>query len=399
MLEENNGFKLPVSEYYERKREEREERENLQDSPAREIVVYPKPLTIGYYEEKINQYPYKSKDWYLWIAFKNYAEAVKNFYCAVMKSFNKTLYRPIRLPEYLDKTFLPGNDLSKNIERLDYLSQELVKAERSLIDSLDMNRTSITARCNKHAALRDLRELSAIGWLVYYNMKRDNFYHSVVNFKSKNEDKDLTKDRDVSLLYMGHMKTKNFVKTKVKGFFSASARNGQFKNLQPKSSKLYEDVNPEIMFERVMLQFDGYNYQDKEEWFAENLSNVTDEKALMVINFYKHYADVKIIYKKMLHAFNEAEAHKSFANIYIDIDNPNRDIFETAQKYYLEVSALLEMAKQNEEYSFVVKDCLFIQNKLNQAIQMNKKPHEDMVKQREEAIKNFPSFINNIPKI
>ena len=253
-----NNFELPVSEYYQRKKEEIEEQEN--STPSTTVSVsYPKPLSSGYFSDMQEKSMPRSKDWYVNAAFVKYSTAVKNFYCSVLSAFNNTIYQPAILPKYVKYgSKCDSLSLEDNIKMLDSLAAELTSAEQNLLDTLDKNNTSISARSNKYSAVKELLNYAATAWLIYDNMKVDNFFHAVVDFKTRNADKDMQQDRNVALVSMGHYKAKNFVKTKVECYFATKGIKTPFINKHGNKIKLYENLNAKEMFFNVMLIYFFY---------------------------------------------------------------------------------------------------------------------------------------------
>lgn len=251
--------KLPVSEYWQRKTELPENNE-IQSAPK-----YPTALTETYYEDLQEKADYKSKDWYLSIYLKKYAMAVRNFYCSVMVAFNNTLYQPIEMPDYAKKSAsFMAKDLNTNIPTLEKLAGNLSAVEAELLEGLYRNNTSMEARCNKHKHIKQLRDFAATAWMLYDNLTTDNFYHAIVDFKTRNEDKDMTQDRNIALVSMGHYKTKNFVKTKVNNYFLTSGSRTPFVYKHGNKIRLYQGLNGNDIFTQVIKTFGGYNYEENE---------------------------------------------------------------------------------------------------------------------------------------
>lgn len=393
--------KLPVSEYSERKREEREQMYEDAFENAKYNVIYPKPLTESYYLDLKDRAEFKSKDWYLSTPLKNYALAVRNLYCAVMVAFNNTIYQPIELPEYVKNSagFMAQN-LQVNMQTLETLAKNLTLAEKDLIDALSRNNTTMQARCNKHKNIKQLRDFAAKAWLVYDNLKTDNFYHAIVDFKTRNADKDMNLDRNVALVSMGHYKTKNFVKTKVKSYFATSGARTPFAYKHGNSIKLYQGLIAKDLFGEIMEMFGGYNYEQNEENLLAQQNNVKDPKAKKVIDFYKNYADVKIIYKAVFDVIDDLNKGYDVNYIdmeYLEINNEKRDVYVKAQIYLNQINELLNITEQDETYNFIIKDCMHLQNKLNQALTELEPYH---TKFEENKKKNIEEFRKNFsPKI
>ena len=385
--------KLPVSEYSERKREQLEQAyENAYDN-SKYIVVYPKALSEGYYLDLKDRSEFKSKDWYLSTPFKNYACAVRNLYCAVLVAFNNTIHQPIELPEYVKNSagFMAKN-LEVNIPTLENLAQALTVAEKELMESLSRNNTTMDARCNKHKHIKQLRDFAAKAWLIYDNLKTDNFYHAIVDFKTRNADKDMNLDRNIALVSTGHYKTKNFVKTKVNGYFATSGARTPFVYKHGNSIKLYKGLIAKELFGEIMEMFGGYNYEQNEETLTCLQTNVVDEKAKAVIEFYKNYADVKQIYKAVFNIIDDLNKGYDVNYIdmeYLEINDEKRDVYVQA-----EINTLLKIVEVDDEYSFIVKDCMYLQNKLNQALTEIEPYHTQFEESKQKRLEEFKSKRN-----
>ena len=99
------------------------------------------------------------------------------------------------------------------------------------------------AICNKHRSVRELRDYAAKAWLVYDNFVEDNFFHSVVDFKTRNADKDMTLDRNIALVCAGHYKAKYLLENKISTYFSTKAIKTPFLNKHNVSARLYKELN------------------------------------------------------------------------------------------------------------------------------------------------------------
>ena len=381
--------KLPVSEYSERKREERLTEQNYKK------VVYPKALSATYYLDLQARAEYKSKDYYLSSPLKKYASAVCAFYCAAISAFNNTVYKPINLPDFVkDSSTYMSVNTEANLQVLDNLANNLTSAEQELIEALSRNNTTMAARCNKHSHIKQLRDFAATAWLVYDNFKVDNFYHAIVDFKTRNADKDMSLDRNIALVSMGHYKAKNFVKTKVNNYFTTTGVRTPFINKHGNKIRLYENLNSKELFNSLIEMFGGYNYEDNEENLINLQQNITDNKAQMVVEFYKNYADVKHIYKKLFNIVNNL--NKGYDIEFVDVDylvsnDVRRNIYEQGIVYLNQVKELLNIAEQNADYNFILKDCIHLKTKLTQAL-TEIEPYYIEQKNAQKKLNNFKNI-------
>jgi len=334
----------------------------------------------------------KSSNWYRWGSLRIYAHLVKKVYISLIKRLNSTTCKPVKLHSYIEKAEI--ND------SIDVLIKKLEMQEANLFQSFNKEPSKVERKFEKHQTLKELREYGALCWLMYQNQTRENFYHAIVDFKTRNQDKDLAIDRNAALLYVGHVKTKNFVKTKVSNYFSTNRIVNPFQEKHPTSNVIYANIKTEPLFEKLMSTLNGYNYLEKEEWFAERLQTLKDENAIKVVDFYKNYPDVKKVYKKLFdikETLSGEYYNVEINSIYFDINNNKRDFFEVAESYLKQVEELLTMSSENEEYSFIKKDCVFLQNKLMQALNENKSFHDEMTRKRELSIKNFKERYGAFP--
>lgn len=352
----------------------------------------PKCFDLNYYIKHQEQCDEKSTNWYRWGSLRIYAHIVKNLYILLMRKLNSTTCKPVSLPQYVENANIN--------EIVDILIKKLEEQEAHLFQSFNRDPSKVEKKFEKHQTLKELREYGAMCWLLYQNQTRENFYHAVVDFKTRNEDKDLAIDRNAALLYVGHIKTKNFVKTKVSNYFSTNRIVNPFQEKHPVSNVIYANIKTEPLFEKIMKTLNGYNYLEQEEWFKERLPEVTDENAKKVINFYTNYPDVKNVYKKLFQikdVLSSSYYNIEINSIYFDIDNDKRDFFETAEKYLKQVEELSVLSCENEEYEFLKKDCLFVKNKLLQALSENYKFHKEMLEMREKAMISFREKFGSIP--
>ena len=385
--------RFPVSEYYQQK-EQKEEEKNTETSSQTQSVTYPKGLSSYYYENMRNNAEYKSKDWYLSFALESYANAVRKFYCSTMQALNNLVFAPINLPNYITQSSeCEINNAEYNLATLQGLAKDLEEKELKLLESLSINRTTMSARCNKSATINELRNFAAKAWLVYDNLKEDKFFHSVVDFKSRNADKDMNVDRNIALVCTGHYKSKNYVKTKLKNYFSTTATKTPFVNKHGETIKLYLNLSAEDLFFNLMTMFNGYNYQENEEYITQLQQKVTDKKAMLVIDFYKNYADVKSVYKAVFFIVDEINNGNESTLDFVDYNHlkqtdQKRDVYLQAKIYLEKVNELYALA-QEDEYSFLIKDCLHLKHKLTEAIKLIEPHHQKYLQRREENLKNF----------
>lgn len=342
----------------------------------------PKPFQYLYYKGNIEKCDEGSKNSFRWKSLLTYAMIVKDFYTALCIEFNRTLDNPIALPEYMRNRH--------SLTSIDEIAQKLDEQEKKLFQTFDKDAEKIERKCEKHATLSKLREYAAISWMIYHNLKRENFYHTIIDYQTQKEKLNLSLDEDVAYMFMCHAKAENFVKTKVKGFYSTSPTRHPFVSMHPQTFRIYANMPAEKLFDEFVKNFNGYNYKENNDYVNDIIKNVTDENALQIIEFYKNYADIKYVYKKLFYINKQLEEYPNLSRVFIDIDNNRRDIFDASTHYFEQVSKLLNMASENEKYSFVVEDCSFILEKLAEAIQLNYDAHEDERIRREEALKNFP---------
>ena len=340
----------------------------------------PKCFNLNYYLQHQDQCDEKSTNWYRWGSLRIYAQKIKTIYAILLKTLNSTISKPVKLPKYVEDADL--------IVPIDMFMKQLEEQEANLFKSFNKDPSKVEKKFEKHQTLKELREYGAICWLMWQNQTRDNFYHSIVDFQTRNQDKDLAIDRNTALLYVGHVKTKNFIKTKVSNYFSTNRVVNPFQEKHSTSNVIYANIETEPLFEKLMSTLNGYKYLEKEEWFKERLQEVTDENALKVINFYKNYPDVKYVYKKLFN-IKEKLSNCCYENetimIYFDPYQDKRDFFDVAQNYLEQVEELLVLSSKLEEYSFINKDCVFLKSKLIQALNENIEFHEQMLEKKEMA--------------
>ena len=366
-----NMASLPVSEYSERKREEQDGVYHISTGVK---IEYPKALYSDYYSEKIERAEYKSKDWFLWCAFSKYAKAVRDFYCSTMYVFNKTIHQKVELENYINQTTkCKGAQFSDDLQMLDILANALSSAEKDLRKSMEINRTSIDARCNRHKKLQQLREYAATAWLVYDNFKVDNYFHAVVDFKTKNADKDMTQDRNIALVSMGHYKAKNFARTKVDGYFNTRGFKTPFKSKHGSNVELYENLDAGDLFENLLTIFNGYVWQQNEQQLEELQTQVTDKRAKAIIQIYKNFADIKYIYKKLHNLAEEVKKQPALYN-YNNLreilkGGAERNIYMVGARYLAELEKVSNLCDGAEEYEFFTKDVVFLKQRLMFALE------------------------------
>jgi len=342
----------------------------------------PKAFDYYYYHKKIEHYQEGSKDNIRWKSYLLYALRVKDLYIALTKALNETIYSPVSLPRYVRN--------KKDLPQIEELAKKLEEQEKRLAIMLGKDASKINNACEKHSTIKELREYGAKCWLMLRNYQTDNFYHAVIDFKTRNEDKDLSVDRNIALLYMGHAKTKNFVKTKIKNYFATKGMKTPFKNDHPQTSLIYANMDSEKLFDEIINSFNGYDYKEKEEWFEENLKTVKDEKAKQVIEFYSNYPHVKNVYKQLFSVYELSKSGEAnISSWFRDMLDPSIDYFVEAKKCLVRVEELLYMAEQNEEYSFLLKDCNFLKNKLTKAIDLNQNIYNQMIEQSKNNINKF----------
>ena len=342
----------------------------------------PKPFQYLYYAGNIEKCDDGSKNSFRWKSLLTYAMLVKDFYTALSIEFNRTLENPIELPDYMKNRH--------SLSSIDEIAQKLNEQEKRLFVTFDKDPSKVVAKCEKHQTLKRLREYAAMSWMLYHNLKRENYYHMIVDYKSQIENLDLTKDEDIANLFMFHMKTKNFVETKVQGYFSVNGFRRPFASMHPQTYGLYYGVQAEPLFDELIATFDGYNFKENKTKFPALLTDVQDEHAKMVINLYKKYSDIKYVYKKLFYISNQLKEYPETSCPFVDIDNNNRDLFVASTEYFTQVNDVLNMIETDSRFNYVYEDAIFILEKLAEAISLTNVEYDRIQKRKEEAIKHFP---------
>jgi len=396
----SKDVRFPISEYYQQKEEQQKEEQGQTPTQPSKIVEFPKYFKDEYYETMRENSQYKSKDWYLSFALEKYAKAVKDLYCSTLMCLNNLVYQPVEMPNYVvSSSKCEFKDLETNLPILNQLAKNLEEAEAKLIDSLSINKTSISARCNKSKTINELRNCAAKAWLMYDNLCYDKFFHSVVDFNTRNATKDMSVERNIALISVGHYKAENYVKTKIKNYFSTTARRTPFLDKHGKSVKLYTDVNAEAMFFNLMTFFNGYNYQENETNIIELQQKVTQVDAKKVIEFYKNYGDVKNVYKRVFVLINkiyQGQKELDFLDYeYLEKTLEKRDVYQQA-KIYLGMVAELHKLSQKEEYAFLNKDCKHFKEKLTEAINLIEPIYIMQNQEKQKKLENFKKNKSNI---
>ena len=350
----------------------------------------PKCFKLDYYEDKINLCTPGSENDYAWRSLCNYMLKVQKFYNALMSQLNSTIDNPIKDADFKKV------DFSTYI--IDKYAIELLEQEKKLMITFSKSPEKIAKKIEKHEALKEIRNYGAKCWLLYNNFKRENFYHSVIDFKSRNATKDLSKNRNIALMYVGHVKTKSFVKSKIKDYFSTNRIVNPFMEKHPTSIGIYANFNAEKAFKEIMQTFNGYVFEDNEPFFEDQLPLLTEPNAIEVVEAYKNYAEIKRVYKTLISKYEELK--NGYEINYTDEDtlissNVRQNLFEMAEKYSSQLNAVFEMAKQNPDYAFVLKDEHLI-NKLNQVINLHADNYNKIKQQKEEARKAFFGTHNNL---
>ena len=350
----------------------------------------PKCFDLSYYEDKINICTPGSDNDFAWRSLSNYMLKVYKFYNMLMSQLNSTIDNPVAEAEFKKVEF--------NSYLIDKYATELLEQEKKLMITFSKSPEKIAKKIEKHEALKDLRNYGAKCWLLYNNYKRENFYHAVIDFKSRNATKDLSKNRNIALMYVGHAKTKSFVKSKIKGYFSTNRAVNPFMEKHPTSIGIYANFNAEKAFKEIMQTFNGYVYEDNEPFFEDQLPLLTEQNAIDVVKVYKNYADIKRVYKTLILKYEEFK--NGYDINYIDEEtlissNIRQNLFELAEKYRNQLNNIFEMARQNSEYAFVLKDEHLL-NKLNNVIDLHAENYYRIKKQKEEARKTFLEKQNNV---
>lgn len=349
-----------------------------------------KCFNLDYYEDKINLCTPGSENDFRWRSLSNYMIKVYKFYNILMSQLNSTIDNPVNSNNF------------KNVKFNDYLIEkyaiELLDQEKRLMITFGKNPEKIAKKIEKHKALQELRNYGAKCWLLYQNYKRENFYHAIIDFKSRNATKDLSINRNIALMYVGHVKTKSFVKSKIKGYFSTNRAVNPFMEKYPTSIGIYANLNAESLFTEIMHTFNGYDYLENEQFFAEQVPQLTEENAIKVVELYKNYEDIKRVYKTLANKLLLKQ--QGYQINYVDEDamiyfKKRQNLFELAVKYKHQLLDVFEMAEQNSQYAFVLKE-VHLLNKLLQQIELHQDYYtqieEDKKLKRQQFINNNPSF-------
>lgn len=352
-----------------------------------QAVKLPDALFNDFYQPKINSTSPRSKDHYIWLACSSYAKAVREFYCSIMLYFNITIDQSekIELPHCLKASSKCSaiKSQEENMEILSTLAKNLENAERHLQDTIDRNNTSMNAWCKRNTPIQKLRETALTAWVVYHNLKQnrqeDNalMFYTIIDFKLKHTDTDMQQDRNIALISAGHYKTKYFVQTKVNGLLNVAdiiMVSPEFEKSHPASFPLYKGQDAHQAYSDFIRLYNGYVYEDNEQELIQQQQQVTDPRAIDVINFYKnYYADVKHVYKHLFYwgNYHKKHPHENFTilnDTYNTADLRNRNLHVTAKKYVEMLTEIKERCKV-EEYLFFIRDLNFLIYRLNQAIE------------------------------
>ena len=360
--------------------------ENLAQKQTRVVTDLPKCFNLDYYEDKIARCSPGSDNDFIWRSLSNYMLKVNKFYNALMIKLNESIIQPVDLPNFITPAKMP--------DPIELMAKQLMEQEKKLMQCFNNSSTKFEKKLEKHTTLQELRNYGAKCWLLYQNLTRDNFYHAIIDFKTRNANKNLNNQRNIALMYVGHIKTRNFVRTKVKDYFSTNRNINPFKEKQPHSIGLYANIKEEPLFEDIITTFNGYNYREHETFFAEKLPTLTDEKAKKVVEFYANYADVKNVYKRLFHILEQHQ--EGYVVDFIDLQHlqttgKRRDLFVTAEKYLNQLNELFALAEVDEQYQFVLKD-VHLQNKLCLALN-NCEGIYSSIKQTQKQ--NLAKFKNN----
>lgn len=364
--------------------------ENKTQPQVKEKVQYkrdnnktPKAFSTSYYIANAQKSEQNSFNEKLWSCLLEYSQAVFELYKAVVKEFNNKLTKPIELPEYIaDEEYLG----------LEIRADELYSAEQKLVELFKRYDVLPNKKISAHNTLQNLRKYAAQTWMLYDNLKSDNYFKNMVEQGEKYNELDLTQEHNVVRAFRGHKKVENFINDKIVSYFSQTGKSPAKRN-RAQSLSLYTNINPQELLQDFVKSFNGYPHIEKAKEILPLVDKLQSKEALKVVNFYKHYSDLKFVYKKLRYKYNNINENTDFVLYYYDSSTgKERDLYETAKFYLKEVLTLKQLCNTNSNYSYLKDDLAFFEEHLTQTIEYNTEFHAKALKAEQDMLNNNPAL-------
>lgn len=364
-----NDIGRKSTEIESKPKEEKPKKEKLDDLPL--------CFDEDYYLTNLSKCQPNTKNYSFWVAVKEYAEAVKQFYIANYIKLNYSLNNPRVMPNYIEKA-------KSNLD-LSNLSRALLEKEKVLIEVAKNNNLNLQSKFADAKILSELRNFGAQSWMLFYNNKGDNFFASPINFQEKFENFDLDKDVDVAHAYAIINKLKSFISTKIKNYFKPTFeenvvdivlyRTPNFAQTNGCSMEIYKNMSGEELFKDIITTFKGFDVDAHFGEVFESAKHLTDALGVKIAQIYDSYHRIKHTYKCLSY-------RKRYETEGVEIGfketKTGTDIFVEAEKYLARIENLLSHIDKDGEYGFAFKDLIHFKNKLEQFINENKQDHYNM---------------------
>ena len=290
-------------------------------------IVLPSEFDNEFYDDHINKFGRNSEDYWAWIKFKNYANAVYPFYVKTCALFYKKfqLKEGETLPNYITTNI--------NID-LEVLLKDLKRAETALISQYSKSRRTVQAHINKYVPLKRLVEHAGKAKIMYRALTENLCVADAINFKRQYTKLNLHKNLDVLKAFRGCRIMDYQIKKHVKP-------NTDFHN------SIYERLDYLDLYNTILTSVDAFvttDYQDIVISMFEKIDEINDlpEYSLLVY-LYNNYEDINVTINYLKKTASNWYKDMSFGSIRYDYDLSPEEMFKKAQRYYKQIEGALKM--------------------------------------------------------
>lgn len=248
----------------------------------------PSELNDEYYDNYIEKYTNRDREYWDWLYIRKYMEKVRIFYLAL----SNVLYRkfePINkssLPKFINLELIGAIDIND-------LASQLSNAEKELSQQFNKfkERSVVSSYFNKYNPLKRLQLLGAKAWTMYHMLNKDLPVRDVIKFTDSHKrflNSGFHNDEDLITMYRGATIVNREVRLYVKP--NLLSERHPFANL-------YDDIASDEVYNELISSIGGYTTDEYDnimtyvlEYLGDKVGSDNDINEL--ISFYNSYDEI-----------------------------------------------------------------------------------------------------------
>lgn len=248
----------------------------------------PIELNNDYYDNYIEKYTNRDREYWDWLYIKKYMEKLRIFYLALSNVFYRR-FEPIdksSLPKFINLELIGVLDIND-------LASQLSSAEKELSQQFNKfkERSVVSSYFNKYNPLKRLQLLGAKAWTMYHMVNKDIPVRDVIKFTESHKrflDSGFHNDEDLITMYRGATIVNREVKLYVKP--NLLSKRHSFANL-------YDDIASDEIYNELISSIGGYtthDYGDIMSYVLDYLGDkvYTDNEINELISLYNSYDEI-----------------------------------------------------------------------------------------------------------